>query len=61
MHRIQFKNLYHKMKYLKLYEQFRLFETKESSKYDIVLYPNDHNTICDGKTSDVVNIIKSNF
>lgn len=29
------------MKYLKLYEQFRLFEAKESSKYDIVLYPND--------------------
>lgn len=29
------------MKYIKLYEQFRFFEGKESSKYDIVLYPND--------------------
>jgi hypothetical protein len=29
------------VKYIKLYEQFRFFEGKESSKYDIVLYPND--------------------
>ena len=44
------------MKYLKLYVDW------VSKSQKLIGVPGcDHNTICDGKTSDVVNIIKDNF